>query len=116
MVRRVLLTASACLAMLAAPAVVAAQTTGSLAGTIRDSSGAVLPGVTVTVTGRALQRENASAVTDNGGAYRIPLLPPGVYEVVAELSGFAPQRRSNVEVALNQTTTLEFQLTVAGVA
>ena len=113
---RVLAMVSACLAMLAAPAVLAAQTTGSVAGTIRDSSGAVLPGVTVTVTGRALQRENASGVTGTDGGYRIPLLPPGVYEVVAELSGFAPQRRSNVEVALNQTTTLDFQLSVAGVA
>jgi len=116
MFRRLLTTASACLAILVIPGVLAAQTTGSVAGTIRDTSGAVLPGVTVTVTSAALQRENASAVTGADGTYRIPLLRPGVYEVVAELSGFGPQRRANVEVALNQTTTLDFQMTVAGVA
>ena len=116
MSRRVLTMVSACLATLVLAATAAAQTTGSVAGVIRDTSGAVLPGVTVTLTGRALQRENTSTVTGSDGAYRIPLLPPGVYEVAAELSGFAPQRRSNIEVALNQTTTLDFQMTVAGVA
>ena len=76
MFRNLLTTVSACLAALAIPAAVAAQTTGSVAGIIRDSSGAVLPGVTVTVTSRALQRENATAVTNADGTYRIPLLRP----------------------------------------
>ena len=94
----------------------AAQVTGSIAGTVRDSSGAVLPGVTVTVTGLALQRERTTAVTTADGTYRIPLVPPGVYEVVAELSGFNAQTRRNVEVVINQQTTLDFSMAVAGVS
>lgn len=101
------------IAFIAAPA--RAQVTGSIAGTIRDASGAVLPGVTVTVKGPSLQRESATATTGQDGAYRVQLLPPGVYEVVAELSGFAPQTRRNIEVAINQQTTLDVSMAVAGV-
>src|SRR5581483_5338566 len=100
--------------MLAMPA--AAQVTGSIAGTVRDSSGAVLPGATVTVKGPSLQRESASVTTTGDGTYRIPLVPPGIYEVTVELSGFNAQTRRNIEVALNQQTTLDFALPVAGVA
>src|SRR5207249_56003 len=49
------------------------------------------------------------------GGYRVPLLPPGAYDVTVEVSGFAPQTRHNVEVAINQQTTLDFALAVAGV-
>jgi outer membrane receptor protein involved in Fe transport len=98
---------------LAAPA--RAQVTGSIAGTIRDSSGAVLPGVTVTVRGPALQRESASVTTGPDGAYRVLLLPPGIYDLVAELSGFAPQARRNIEVGINRQTTLDVTMAVAGV-
>src|SRR5258705_13079546 len=58
---------------------VSAQVTGSIAGTVRDSSGAVLPGVTVTIKGPALQRQSVTVTTVADGTYRIPLLPPGVY-------------------------------------
>ena len=101
---------------LAVPALTWAQTTGAITGTIRDASGGVLPGVTVTVTGQALQRQNMSTVSEADGTYRIPLLPPGIYQVTAEVSGFAPQTRSEIDVALNQTATVDFQLGVAGVA
>jgi len=100
--------------MLAIPA--AAQVTGSIAGTVRDSSGAVLPGATVTIKGPSLQRESASVTSASDGAYRIPLVPPGVYEVTVELSGFSAQTRRNIDVAINQQTTLDFALPVAGVA
>jgi outer membrane receptor protein involved in Fe transport len=111
-IRRLLLTVllTAC----AAPA--AAQVTGSIAGTVHDASGAVLPGVTVTVTGPALQRANEVVTTAADGTYRIPLVPPGVYEVKFELSGFAPITRTNVEVALNRQTTLDEAMSVAGVS
>ena len=92
-----------------------AQVTGSIAGTVRDTSGAVLPGVTVTVKGAALQRQSVSVTSGTDGVYRVPLLPPGVYEVVLELSGFAAQTRRNVEVAVNQQTTLDVSMPVAGV-
>jgi Carboxypeptidase regulatory-like domain/TonB dependent receptor/TonB-dependent Receptor Plug Domain len=103
------------LTSLAIPALALAQTTGGITGTIRDASGGVLSGVTVTVTGRSLQRQNLSTVTDADGFYRIPLLPPGVYQVTAEVAGFATQTRADIDVALNQTSTVDFQLNVAGV-
>ncbi|HEY7292751.1 MAG TPA: TonB-dependent receptor [Vicinamibacterales bacterium] len=92
----------------------AAQVTGSIAGTVRDSSGAVLPGATVTVRGPALQRESVSVTTGSEGTYRIPLVPPGLYEVAVELSGFTTRIRRDVEVAVNQQTTLDVALSVAG--
>ena len=94
----------------------AAQVTGSIAGTIRDASGAVLPGVTVTITGPSLQRENETVTTSADGSYRVPLVPPGVYQVRFELSGFAPITRTQVEVALNRQTTLDQAMSVAGLS
>src|SRR5436190_2417928 len=92
-----------------------AQVTGSIAGIVRDSTGAVLPGATVTVKGPALRRESASTVTTPEGVYRVALVPPGVYDVTVELEGFSPQTRRNVEVVINQQTTLDFAMPVAGV-
>jgi outer membrane receptor protein involved in Fe transport len=94
----------------------AAQVTGSIAGVVRDASNAVMPGATVTVTGAALQRTSVSATTGSAGEYRVPLLPPGTYDVVVELAGFAPQTRRNVEVAVNRQTTLDVTMQVAGVS
>src|SRR5579884_2211895 len=93
----------------------AAQVTGSIAGTVRDTSGAVLPGATVTVKGPALQRESASTTATAEGSYRIPLVPPGQYSVTVELSGFTSQTR-HVEVAINQQATVDFALAIAGVS
>jgi hypothetical protein len=103
-------------ACLAAPHLAGAQTTGTIAGTVRDTSGAVLPGVMITVSGRSLQRQSVSVVSSEDGTYRIPLVLPGIYTVSAELSGFTSQTREDVDVALNQTSTLDFQLGLAGVA
>ncbi len=93
----------------------AAQVTGSIAGTIKDDSGAVLPGATITVSGPALRRGSATAVSANDGSYRVPLLPPGVYDVKAELGGFRPVLRQGVEVALNQQAILDLTLGLASV-
>jgi hypothetical protein len=69
--------------------------TGSLRGYVRDESGAVVPGVTVTATSEALMRP-ASAVTDGTGLYRILNLPPGTYTLTFELGGFATSRQEGV--------------------
>jgi outer membrane receptor protein involved in Fe transport len=106
----------ALLLLLVWPAYAGAQVTGSIAGVIRDASGAVLPGVTVTLKGPALQRESVSATTNGEGAYRIQLVPPGVYDVTAQMEGFTAQERKSVGVALNQVTTLDFTLAVGGVS
>ena len=96
------------------PRLAEAQITGSIGGTIHDASGAVLPGATVTVRGPNLQKEAATAVSGPNGGYRVALIPPGVYDVSVALTGFDGQTRQNVEVAINQQTTLDFSLAVGG--
>ena len=63
-----------------------AQASASIAGTVRDSSGAVLPGVTVEASSPVLIEKTRTAVTDNAGQYRIEQLRGGVYAVTFSLS------------------------------
>ena len=71
----------------AVPRVAAAQAT--LAGEVKDTTGAVLPGVTVEAASPALIEKVRTAVTDGSGRYRIESLPPGSYTVTFSLTGFA---------------------------
>src|SRR4051812_13749729 len=104
------------IAILAAASPAAAQVTGSIAGIVKDASGAVLPGVTVSVTGAALQRASATTVSAPDGSYRLTLIPPGTYEVRFALSGFSAVTRREVEVAINQQTTIDAAMAVGGVS
>ena len=103
-------------ALLLAPAAASAQraTTGTVTGRVVDSSGAVLPGVTIT-----LQSPEAlgqfTAVTDADGFYRVANLPPATYDVRAELSGFQTVIRRET-VRLNGVLDVEFTLNVGSVA
>jgi hypothetical protein len=74
-----------------------AQGMGSIFGKVSDSSGAIMPGVTVTVTGTGLQQPRV-AVTTETGAYQFPNIPIGTYTVTFELEGFKKASRSNVVV------------------
>src|SRR6516165_10662165 len=89
-------------------------TSGTVIGKITDSSGAVMPGVTV-----SLQSPEAlgqfSAVTDSQGQYRVNNLPPATYDVRAELSGFQTVVRK-APVRLNAVTEVDFTLSVGSVA
>lgn len=100
-----------------APSVLAqGTTTGGISGTLTDSSGAVLPGVTLTLSGTSLQGTR-STVADNEGFYRFRNLPPGVdYKVVATLSGFRGVARENIQVFLGQEGTVNMMLSPAGVS
>ena len=71
-------------------------TAAGIVGTTTDSTGAVLPGVTVTVTGPALQVPQVLAVTDGQGQYRISPLPVGTFTVTYELAGFQTVKREGV--------------------
>ena len=71
----------------------------SLTGVVKDTSGAVMPGVTVEATSDALIEKVRSAVTDGSGQYRIVDLPPGTYSVGFALSGFASSVREKIELA-----------------
>ena len=82
------------LCLLALPVAAAAQ--GSIAGSVKDTSGAVLPGVTVEASSAALIEKTRSAVTDSSGQYRIVDLPPGTYDVVFSLGGFKTIRREGI--------------------
>lgn len=90
----------------------AAQTlTGSISGTIKDNQGGVLPGVTMTLTGRTGAR---TAVTDETGTYRFPAVDPGTYMLAAELSGFQTRRQENVIVTVGTPLTIDVTLAVGG--
>ena len=91
-----------------------ASTTGSINGKVEDSSAAVLPGVTVTVTSPSLMGVQTS-VTDTGGNYRFPALPPGTYTVTFELPGFNTLKRENIQIAMGFTAAVNVQLQVASV-
>ena len=103
----------------------AAAQVGQVAGTVRDTSGAVMPGVTVEVTSPALIEKIRSTTTDGSGQYRIVNLPVGTYSVVFTLPGFSKQQQNDVVLttgftaAVNATMTvgqLSDQITVSGQA
>jgi hypothetical protein len=71
----------------------------SIAGVVRDPSGAVLPGVSIEATSPVLIEKVRTAVTDGSGQYRLAELTPGTYTVAFTLSGFATVRREGVEVS-----------------
>jgi len=87
----------------------AAQTTGSISGTVVDANGNALPGVTVQATSPSLQGARTT-VADYRGGYHLPLLPPGRYTVTATLEGFAPSAFPNATVALGRETTVDFTM------
>lgn len=95
---------------LAVCAPAAAQTvTGTVQGTVTDTSGGVLPGVTVTLrhAGTGVER---TVVTNESGFYAAPFLPLGPYTITATLAGFGPVTREGVQVTLNQTRVVDFRL------
>lgn len=88
----------------------AAQTvTGTVQGTVTDTSGGVLPGVTVTLRNTQTGVER-TVVTNESGLYSAPFMPLGTYVVTATLSGFGPVTREGVQVTLNQTRVVDFTL------
>ena len=89
-----------------------ASTTGSINGRVSDSSGGVLPGVTVTVTSSSMMGVQSS-VTDSGGNYRFPALPPGTYTVTFELPGFNTLKRENIQISMGFTAAVNVELAVA---
>jgi hypothetical protein len=94
------------------PAVASAQ---SIAGTVRDSSGAVLPGVTVEATSPALIEKTRSVVTDANGLFQIIDLRPGTYDVTFTLPGFSTVARKSLELSGGGVTTVNAEMRVGGV-
>ena len=75
------------------------QTTGRIAGTVKDQKGAVIAGVAVTVVSHAT-RDERRVTTDNEGYYVAPLLAPGAYQVTIKASGFKTAQFDNVTVVI----------------
>jgi hypothetical protein len=101
----------ALLLALVATGAAAQSLTGTVTGKVLDEQGAVLPGVTVTLTGRT---GASPTVTDQRGEFRFVGVAPGTYDLKAELSGFAPRSETGIDVGIGRTITLSFTLRVGG--
>src|SRR5436190_14231677 len=88
---------------------------GAIEGTISDSSGGVLPGVTVTIVNAETGAER-TVVTNDRGIYRAPLLPLGMYTVSAELQGFKKFEQKDIKLSVGQTQTVNATLAVGTVS
>jgi hypothetical protein len=88
----------------------------ALSGVVKDTSGAVLPGVTVEASSPVLIEKTRTAVTDSTGQYRVTELPPGTYKVTFTLTGFATVVRDGVELTGASVTTINADLRVGAVA
>src|SRR5436853_4542699 len=95
------------------PSIASAQ--ASIAGIVKDTSGAVLPGVTVEVSSPALIEKTRTAVTDGAGQYKIIELRPGTYSVTFTLPGFSTVKRDAVELTSDFTATINADLKVGAV-
>ncbi len=95
----------------------AAQGTAPAAiiGQVRDGTGAVLPGVTVTATSPALQVPEVTAVTDPQGEYRLSPLPIGTYAVTWELSGFQALKQEGVRLTVGFTARVDQTMQIGSV-
>src|SRR6478672_5476766 len=111
-VSRGLLLVFACLGLL--PATAFAQ--ASITGVVKDTSGAVLPGVTVEAASDVLIEKVRSAVTDGNGQYRVLDLRPGVYTVTFTLTGFNTFRRDALELPADFVSTVNAELKVGSLA
>ena len=89
-----------------------ASQTGTINGRVTDNSGAVLPGVTVTIASPSMMGTQ-SAVTSDQGIYRFPAVPPGTYSVTYELTGFNTLKRERIAITLGFTATVNVELGVA---
>ena len=100
------------------PSAARAQAVGgaSIAGTVKDTSGAVLPGVSVEASSPALIEKVRSVTTDASGQYKIENLRPGTYSVTFTLAGFSTIKREGIELAGTFVATINADLMVGNVS
>jgi hypothetical protein len=110
MAQRCLPCAFVVLVCLAVPSIAAAQS--AIAGIVRDTSGAVLPGVTVEASSPALIEKMRTAVSNEAGQYRIVDLRPGIYTVTFRLTGFNTVVRENIALEANFTAPVNVEMRV----
>ncbi len=93
----------------------AQEITGSILGTVQDSSGSGVPGATVTVTNTDRNAVVRVTTTDSGGAYSAPLLPGGHYSIAAEAKGFKKSIKRDIQLSVNDKLTIDFNLEIGDV-
>src|SRR5258705_3076416 len=101
------------LGLLLLPVVAFAQS--SIAGVVKDTSGAILPGVEVEVKSPALIEQSRTATTDSQGVYRIVDLRPGTYSVTFTLQGFTTFERSGIELPTSFTATVNAEMKLGSI-
>src|SRR5262245_50353086 len=89
-----------------------ARAPSAIAGTVKDTTGAVLPGVTVEASSDVLIEKSKTAVTDAQGNYKIVDLRPGTYAMTFSLEGFSTIKREALELPSNFTATVNAELKV----
>jgi Carboxypeptidase regulatory-like domain len=104
-----------CLVVLLGAVQLWADVTGSILGYVRDSSGAVLPNATLTVT-QTSTGYTRTATTDGSGAYSILALPPGSYKLTASMAGFENSVIENINLSVNDALKFDFALKVGNVS
>ncbi len=102
----------ACMAMLIAASAAQAQSTGSITGNVTDASGAMLPGVRVTLSGERLIGGAQAQTTDPEGNYRFDRLPPGTYKVKFELAGFRTIDLADIRISAAFVATIPAKMEV----
>lgn len=100
---------------LAQPLPAAAQQRGTVSGKVLDPAGLALPGATITLTDTA-RGFTRSVVTETTGAYTVPNLDPGTYEVLAEMSGFSSVKRTGVTITAGAELNVDMTLQIAGLS
>jgi hypothetical protein len=111
-----LLFCSVATALLLQPVAFWGQTaTGQITGTVKDSSGAVMPRVKVTIANESVGFTR-SASSDDAGTYSFPLLPVGTYTLTAEQQGFSIAKRSGIKVNVDQIFRIDLDMTVGTTA
>jgi len=86
-----------------------------ISGILKDQSGGVMPGATITAKNLATGLSR-SVVTDPSGVYRVPALPPGTYSLTAEMQGFTTERRPEVILVIDQDAVINFVLKPAALS
>src|SRR5438309_9904475 len=92
-----------------------AQTQAGISGVIHDPTGAVIPGVMVTVTNPATNFSR-SAISNEAGVYNFPVLQPGKYNIKVELPGFRTITQNDVELQVQQSARIDFTMQVGEVS
>jgi hypothetical protein len=106
---------SGLLVVAAAEAFAQSTTAGAIAGIVKDTTGAVLPGVTVEAASPALIEKVRSVVTDSEGQYKIVDLRPGTYTITFSLPGFSTLTRPGIELSTGFTATVNVEMKVGSV-